>query len=89
MGQTIDFLVWFHLQGAPGGTPVGKLALVENGKPAESWPLQPGPGSNGEQQLYRSLIFTRAARPGPAMATFTVTIGQFQASRSVRFTLAS
>ncbi|HWE61305.1 MAG TPA: hypothetical protein VHB98_06310 [Chloroflexota bacterium] len=90
-GQTINFAIFYTLQGAVSGTPAGTIAIAQHGKDFRTFHLRPWKDTDGTQQLYINLIFTpgKGATPGPAVAAFSVTVGTLHVHQSLDFTVAS
>jgi hypothetical protein len=89
-GQTIDFSVFYRLDGNPSGTPSGRVAFSEHGKAITSYSLRPWTDAHGTKQLYINIKIGKvnANSPQTVVATFTVTVGSLRASQSMSFTLA-
>jgi hypothetical protein len=91
MGQTIDFAIFFTLQGAVSGTPAGTLSISEHGTNGGSFRLRPWKDTDGTRQLYANIMFTRKSgdTPGPATATFNIIAGTLRSRQTLGLTLAN
>jgi hypothetical protein len=89
MGQTFDFSVFYLLAGGLKGKPKGTITFQEHGSPPQSSPLFVGNDINGMKQMFVNATFTIKTHdtPGPAVATFRITLGKFQVSESLHFTV--
>jgi hypothetical protein len=90
MGQSFDFSVFYRLVGGLHGRPAGTITFQEHASPPQSSPLFAGKDINGLKQMYVNAAFSRKTHDtlGPALATFTVTVGKLQVSQSLNFTVA-
>ncbi|HEY8285201.1 MAG TPA: hypothetical protein VIJ28_12535 [Chloroflexota bacterium] len=90
MGQSFDFSVFYRLVGGLRGRPAGTITFQEHANPPQSAPLFAGKDINGFKQMFVNAAFSRKTHDtlGPALATFTVTVGKLQVSQSLNFTVA-
>ncbi len=90
MGQTFDFSVFYVLAGGLKGKPKGTITFQEHGSPPQSSPLFVGKDIYGMKQMFVNAAFSQKTHDtlGPAVATFTITVGKVHVSESLHFTLA-
>jgi hypothetical protein len=90
MGKSYDFSVFYRVVGGAKGKPAGTITLQEHTGSPQSARMFAAKDFYGFEQMAVDVVFSQKTHdtPGPAVATFTITVGKLHASQSLNFTLA-
>lgn len=84
--QDVYFVVSYTVTGTLPSTLHGTITIKYVARPAQTFTLS---GVKGVPKAYWEGVFSPKTKPGPTVATFTLTAGSLRASRALHFTLGN